>query len=269
MKKPVEASHENAERWVLSYADLVTLLLGFFIIMYATSKVDADKFKLFAFGLQNAFAVDIREGTPAGSPAFDGGRGLLPGPINTASIQQDLATIQREVEKRAAAAGVSGQIVVTRQDDTIVIRLPNQLLFPSASADLRPEAQAVLGVAGTVIAELPHQVRIEGHTDNVPVGTERYPTNWELSSARATAVLRYLTERAGVDAGRAFAAGFAEFRPVASNDTPEGRALNRRADIVLVYPGGGSAPRPASTAPATAPTDQSPTTAGTTAPAGH
>jgi len=269
MKKPLPQAHDNAERWVLSYADLVTLLLGFFIIMYATSKVDAEKFKLFAFGLQNAFAVDIREGTPAGSPAFDGGRGLLPGPINTASIQQDLATIQHEVEERASAAGVSGQIVVTRQDDTIVIRLPNQLLFPSASADLRAEAQAVLGVAGTVIAEVPHQVRVEGHTDNVPVGTERYPTNWELSSARATAVLRYLTEHAKVDAGRAFAAGFAEYRPVASNDTPEGRALNRRADIVLVYPNGSAAPRSSAPASTIEPVITSPATNETVAPVAH
>jgi chemotaxis protein MotB len=257
MSKPQPVEKENSERWVISYADLVTLLLGFFIIMYASSKVDADKFKLFAFGLQNAFAVPVREGTPDGSPVFDGGRGLLPGPINTASIQQDLATIQHEVDQRAAAAGVGGQIVITRQDNTIVIRLPNQLLFPSASADLRPEALALLGVAGTVIAEAPYQVRVEGHTDNVPVGTERYPTNWELSSARATAVLRYLIEHAGVDAGRAFAAGFAEYRPVASNDTPEGRALNRRADIVLLYPDGSGphaiATAPATTAPTTAP----------------
>lgn len=271
MKKPQPAEHENSERWVLSYADLVTLLLGFFIIMYASSKVDADKFNKFAVGLQTAFAVPVKEGTPDGSPVFDGGRGLLPGPINTSSIQQDLAVIQHEIEQRASAAGVAGQIVIARQDNTIVIRLPNQLLFPSASADLRPEALTVLGVAGQVMSEVPHQVRVEGHTDNVPVGTERYPTNWELSSARATAVLRYLTERAGVDAGRAFAAGFAEYRPVASNDTPEGRALNRRADIVLLYPDG-SVPRargttPATNAPTTAP-GVSPVTDGTPG-AGH
>ena len=244
-KAPPPAEKENHERWVISYADLVTLLLGFFIIMYSTSRLDADKFKRFAFGLNTAFHVPLRDGAPGGSPVFVGGRGLLPGPINTGTIQRDLEAIQTAIDQRSQAAGVGGQIIVTRQDDTIVIRLPNQLLFTSASADLRPEALALLDVAGSVIAEVPHQVRVEGHTDNVPVGTERYPTNWELSSARATAVLRYLTEHTRVASGRAFAAGFAEFRAVASNDIPEGRALNRRADIVLLYPDGSQSVRPA------------------------
>ncbi len=239
-RKAAPAEAHGDERWVISYADLVTLLLGFFIILYSTSKVDADKFKMFAFGLNTAFNVDVKSGAEGGSPILDGGRGLLPGPINTGTIDRDLEAIQNEVDLRAQGAGVSGQIIVTRQDDNIVIRLPNQLLFASASADVRPEAAALLAVAGSVIHELPHQVRVEGHTDNVPVGTERYPTNWELSSARATAVLRYLTEKGGMDASRASAAGFAEFRPVASNDTPEGRAANRRADIVLLYPSAGT-----------------------------
>ncbi|MFA7296467.1 MAG: flagellar motor protein MotB [Dehalococcoidia bacterium] len=233
---PPAEGHGGDERWVISYADLVTLLLGFFIILYSTSKVDADKFKMFAFGLGNAFNVDVRSGQPGGSPIHDGGRGLLPGPLNSGTIDRDLQTIQSEVEARAEGAGVGGQLIVTRQDDNIVIRLPNQLLFASASADIKPEAAPLLQVAAGVIADLPHQVRVEGHTDNVPVGTDRYPTNWELSAARATAVLRYLIEQGHVSAERTTAAGYAEHRPVASNNTPEGRAANRRADIVLLYP---------------------------------
>lgn len=248
---PPAEGHGGDERWVISYADLVTLLLGFFIILYSTSKTDAEKFKMFAFGLGEAFNVEVRSGQPGGSPIHDGGRCLLPGPLNSGTIDRDLERIQSEVDAKAAGAGVAGQIIVTRQDDNIVIRLPNQLLFASASADVRPEAAALLQVAGAVIAELPHQVRVEGHTDNVPVGTERYPTNWELSSARATAVLRYLVEKGRMDPSRASAAGYAEFRPVGSNDTPEGRAANRRADIVLLYPSARTTP---STSSAPAPT---------------
>jgi chemotaxis protein MotB len=253
-KAPPPPEKENHERWVISYADLVTLLLGFFIILYSTSKVDAEKFKLFAFGLNQAFNVSVRQGAPGGNPILDGGNGLLPNPISSSSIERDLSVIENAIEQQADQAGYAGQVIVTRQDDTIVIRLPNQLLFPSASADIKPEALGLLDVAAGVIARLPHQVRVEGHTDNVPVGTDRYPTNWELSSARATAVLRYLAEHGGVNPSRAFAAGFAEFHAVGSNDTPEGRALNRRADIVLLYPGGGStATAPAApTAPAAA-----------------
>ncbi len=239
-RKAAEPPEEGGERWVISYADLVTLLLGFFIILYASSKVDADKFKALAIGLNQAFSAGVKEGGPGGSPVFDGGRGLLPGPVNTGTIERDLAVITSAVNARSVQAGVAGQIVVTRQDDTIVVRVPNQLLFPSASADVRPEALAVLDVAASVIADVPHLVRIEGHTDNVPVGTERYPTNWELSSARATAVLRYLIDHSTVERARVFAAGYAEFRPVAPNDTPEARALNRRADIVLLYPSAGA-----------------------------
>lgn len=248
-RKNAPEAHHADERWVISYADLVTLLFGFFIILYATSNADAEKYKLFAYGLGDAFNVDVRTGHDGGSAVLDGGRGLLPGPVNTGTIDRDLERVKQTVEERAAGAGVAGQVIVTRQGDTIVIRLPNQLLFASASADVRPEAVSVLQVAGSVIAELPHQVRVEGHSDNVPVGTERYPTNWELSAARATAVLRYLIEKGGMNPSRATAAGYAEFRPVASNDTPEGRAANRRADIVLIYPAPGTSISPVPPAP--------------------
>ena len=126
--------------------------------------------------------------------------------------------------------------MVTRDEENIIIRLADNLLFPSASASIREDALPLLDIVGSILEDLPNQIRVEGHTDNVPVGTERYPTNWELSSARATAVLRYLVEQTGLEAGRAFAAGFGEFRPETSNLTPEGRALNRRADIVVLYP---------------------------------
>lgn len=270
-KSAAPPEKENHERWVISYADLVTLLLGFFIILYATSKVDADKFKLFAFGLNSAFNVDVREGSPGGSPIHDGGNGILPGGISNSTIDRDFAIVKREIEDRASASGLAGQIVVTRVENSIVIRVPSQLLFTSGSADVRAEALPLLNIAANVVNGVPHQVRVEGHTDNVPVGTEKYPTNWELSSARATAVLRYLIEQRQLEAKRVFAAGFGEFRPVASNLTPEGRALNRRADIVLLYPASENAAPPAqSTVPSgvTTPSQETPREAATPASSG-
>lgn len=240
-KGAAHAEAENHERWVISYADLITLLLGFFIILYSTSKVDADKFKLFAFGLNEAFNVDVRQGVPGGSPVFDGGRGLLPGPVNTGTIDRDMELITEAVRTRSEVAGVGGQLVVAREEDHLVIRLADNLVFPSASADIRPEALRLLDVAASVLNDVPHAIRVEGHTDNVPVGTDRYPTNWELSAARATAVLRTLVERGAVAPARVSAAGYGEYHPLSNNATPEGRALNRRADIVLLYPGGGAA----------------------------
>ncbi len=239
MNKPAEVEKENHERWVISYADLVTLLLGFFIILYATSEVDIQKFESISLGLARAFRVDVKSGGIEGSAVLDGGRGIIPDTLNTTPIDADLERIREAVRKQSEANGISiGKIVVTRDEESIIIRLADNLLFPSASAAIREDALPLLEVVGFVIEDLPNQIRVEGHTDNVPVGTERYPTNWELSSARATAVLRYLVEQTGVEAGRAFAAGFGEFRPETSNLTPEGRAINRRADIVILYPPG-------------------------------
>lgn len=236
MSKPVAVEKENNERWIISYADLVTLLLGFFIIMYATSQQDVELFHRVAASIQRAFNVEVKAGVGDTSPVFDGGSGIFPDPYQPSPISRDLELIRQSVQQHAEATGVDpGQIVVLPEPDRIVIRLADNLLFPSASAVIRPAARPLLDVVGAVIADLPNQIQIEGHTDNVPVGTDRYPTNWELSSARATAALRYLVEEAGLDGRRMFAAGYGEFQPVASNLTPEGRALNRRADIVVLY----------------------------------
>ena len=231
-----EAYHGADERWVLSYADLVTLLLGLFIIMYSASELDLKKFEDISVGLARAFNVDVKEGLDGGTAIFEGGRGILPGPVNTNQLDTELDAIKKALEEGAAGRGLDGDFILLQDEDRIVIRLANSLVFPSASADLRAAAEPLLQVIGDVISALPNDIRVEGHTDNVPVGTDRFPSNWELSTARATAVVRFLTESASVDPTRIFAAGFGEFGPVASNSTPEGRAANRRADVVVLYP---------------------------------
>ncbi len=237
MKKHAqEAEPENAERWVLSYADLVTLLLGFFIILFASADVNAQKFQLLARGLSEAFNVDVKEGSNGASPLFDGDSGFLPEASARSLIATDLEAIRRTIDSGTASIGRLGEIVVSQDEDRIVIRLSDNLLFPPASADIRSSALPLLAIASRSLLGVEQEVRVEGHTDNVPVNTECYPSNWELSSSRATAVLRYLTETGELPASRIFAAGYGEFRPAATNLTPEGRAVNRRADIVVLYP---------------------------------
>ena len=241
-----EGGHD--ERWVISYADLVTLLLGFFIILYSTAELNVTKFEQLRFAFAEAFNVDVKQGQNGESPFFDGGTGIVSGgSIGLPDPQLDI--IRNRVDRKLEESGFAiGTIVVGRQQDDIVIRLADHLLFPSASAELQPEARDLMRVVADVLQTVPNAVRVEGHTDNVPVGTTAYPTNWELSSARATAVLRSLVD-AGVDPTRLSAAGYAEFRPVASNSTPEGRAQNRRADIVIISPPTApTAPDPAATA---------------------
>jgi len=227
--------HGGEEAWVIPYADLITLLLGFFILLYATADANTVKMEALARGLADAFNVGIREGN-AGDSIFDGGTGVVPGHNSAGLVDLDLERIQRTIEELSAQGGVTGQIMVSRDLDRITIRLADNLLFPSASADIRPEAMPLLQIVAAAVNQADNEIRVEGHTDNIPLATDRYPSNWELSSARATAVLRVLTEDLGVGAARTFAAGYGEHRPIASNLTGEGRALNRRADIVLLYP---------------------------------
>lgn len=237
-KKAQEAEPENAERWVLSYADLVTLLLGFFIILFASADVNAQKFQLLARGLSEAFNVDVKEGANGSSPLFNGGggSGFLTGANARSLIATDLEAIRSAIDTGTASIGRVGEIVVSQDEDRIVIRLSDNLLFPPASADIRSSALPLLAVVARALQDVDEEIRVEGHTDNVPVNTTRYPSNWELSSSRATAVLRYLTETGDLPASGIFAAGYGEFRPAATNLTPEGRAVNRRADIVVLYP---------------------------------
>ena len=223
MSAPVEPEAENHERWVLSYADLVTLLLGFFIILYASAEIDIQKFEQIAHGLSKAFNVEVNEGPAEGQPVFEGGTGIIPDTFDTSAISNDLElireSIRRQLEEQSLAAD---KISVSRDEQNIIIRLADNLLFPSASAAVRSDALLLLDIVGAAVMDLPNEIRVEGHTDTVPVGTERYPTNWELSSARATTVLRYLVGQADIDPGRVFAAGFGEFRPVAPTSRRRG-----------------------------------------------
>ena len=222
------------ERWVISYADLVTLLLGFFILLYATADSNTVKLEALSQSLQEAFNVGVKE-APTGGGILQGGSGLIPSGQRF-DINADLEAIRRLVKEQSDKAGLSGKIVVSKDQNNIVIRLSDNLLFASASADVRSDAKPLLAIVAQALKQTPNEVRVEGHTDNIPLVTERYASNWELSSARATAVLRHLTDQLGADPSRLFAAGYAEFRPISGNLTPEGRALNRRADIVILYP---------------------------------
>lgn len=233
-RKPAHAEAHADERWVISYADLVTLLLGFFILLYATADANAAKFIKLSSGLAQAFNVPVREGA-TGATLLDGGSGLVQ-TSPSGRIDLDVNRIRDIVQQESVAAGVVGKILVTRDDDRITIRLSDNLVFASASADIRDDANPLLKIVADAVRGGTNEIRVEGHTDSIPVTTDRYPSNWELSSARATAVLRVLAEQLDVDSSRLSAVGYGPNKPIANNLTPDGRALNRRADIVVLYP---------------------------------
>lgn len=234
-KKAHAAEHENAERWLLTYADLITLLMVFFVVLYSMSSADTTKFKAVSAALQQAFNLDVLQGQ---APTSIGDGSALPAPpadtlISTSDVPQ-VAQIKNKVLAALEGATQVPDVEVTTDRDGVVIRLSGSYLFDSGRAELKPNSLAVLDAIATVIRPLENEVRIDGHTDSMPIDSARYPTNWELSAARALAVTRYLSETDNVRAGRLIAAGFGEFRPLAPNDTRDGRAKNRRVEIHLL-----------------------------------
>ena len=229
-KGHLEEKHENQERWLLTYADLITLLLVFFVVMYSISKADERKFSKLNASLQRAFNVIVLEGQDKTAVAGQDG------PAVGSSLIDDFIGVRTDILKLADEMGAQNNVSVTIQKEGIAISLSGNLLFDSGRADLKPESVKILDRIAQRLKNMPNEIRVEGHTDNIPVDSEMYPTNWELSVARATVVTRYLTEVDGVPSQRLSAQGYGEFKPIVNNDTRENRARNRRVDILIIYP---------------------------------
>jgi chemotaxis protein MotB len=220
--------HVNHERWLITYADLMNLLLVFFIVLYAMSKTDSTKYQQIAFSLQRAFNVDVLQGGEPGSIGeVDDGESRF---SEYLSIRAQVAAL--ESMRTVPANSVNVELT----NEGIVIHMDESVLFPPGSAHLRLEARTVLDNVADVLGPLPNEVRVEGHTDDSDPDPIEYSSNWELSTARAVNVVRYLTERADVPPERLSAAGYGEFRPRSYEDTVEGRRMNRRVSFVIIAP---------------------------------
>jgi len=223
--------------WLNTYADMVTLLLCFFVLLFSMSVVNVKKFEAVMSSLQGA--LGILEGapvpTPNGSPTevFDAGdlvAQLL------AKEMAEMAELQEVIEKELKESGLSDKVGVSLEERGVVLRFADTVLFDVGQDTLRPESAEALQKIGEIIKDLDNPIRVEGHTDNWPISTPRFPSNWELSTARATRVVRFLIEEAGVEPRQLQAAGYGEYYPIESNETAEGRQKNRRVDIVILRP---------------------------------
>jgi chemotaxis protein MotB len=237
----------NHERWLVSYADFITLLFAFFVVLYAFAKADERKqtqvseaidtaFR--SFGVlsdatketppeQNAYTAT---GLPSTPPATIAGESVLtPG-----KVKEDLDHIRKELQQSLAKQIAEHSVTIHMGRDGLVISLREAGFFDSGSATPHPEATSTLKKISASLNTMPYDVRVEGHTDNVPIHNEEFDSNWELSSARATHVARILLELRSIPPDRLSAAGYAEFHPLAGNDTAEGRATNRRVDLVIL-----------------------------------
>lgn len=225
MKKQHEEKEGNRERWLLTYADLITLLMIFFVVLYAISAVDVKKFQVLASAL---------------TVQFGGGRMLIGDFQGTSTIQlpapspsASLETLRDDTEDLLTRQGMQESSSASVQPRGLEITLANQLVFTPASAVISPRARKQLVALGKLLNDTAGPVRVEGHTDTAPVHTAEFPSNWQLSAVRAANIAQLLVEQAGVDARRVSAVGLGESRPIADNRTPEGRLKNRRVVIVV------------------------------------
>lgn len=259
--------HVNHERWLVSYADMVTLLMVVFIILFSMATVDAKKFAALKDGLDGHNPEkSLLEGTPS---VIEGGEiQKLDTEFDSPSAQFDLPTtptaydvsaakaalakqqaqdqqaqenknnlqeVQKEIQASLEARGLSDQVKYTLTKKGLVVTVvTDKVLFDSGAAALRPGSQSILDAIGEPLSRIPNDIAVEGHTDNSPINTSQYPTNWELSTARATSVLRYLVDQDGVAPTRIGATGYGEMRPAVPNDTAAHKAQNRRVEVIVL-----------------------------------
>jgi chemotaxis protein MotB len=237
--------HANHEAWAIPYGDLVTLLLAFFVVMYAISSVNAGKYRVVSDALSAAFRGQPQtdQPVPVGQRAARADTAAPPQAIQAPSIippsppsmqnAAELENIARSVEQTLANLVMQEQVIVRNQGGWVEVEIRNDILFGSGSATLATSAEPIIGLLADVLRDVPNPVRVEGHTDNVPIRTAMFPSNWELSAARAASVVRLLSAR-GLPPSRLAVLGLGEFRPVAANDTAEGRNANRRVLVVIL-----------------------------------
>lgn len=245
-RKRREEEHENHERWLVSYADFITLLFAFFVVMYAISSVNEGKYKVLSNSLVNAFKNTTGEIGGQPMAILQGAPILPPKPVTKPDRQveqqkiDDAKTLKRE-KMRDVAGDImqalqplvaQGKVRLLETSRGVTIEINDSILFSLGQARLQSESINALQAVAIVLADSDFPITIEGHTDNVPIATAQFPSNWELSAMRATTVLRLFND-AGVGAERLTAIGYGETRPVETNTSVEGRARNRRVSILI------------------------------------
>lgn len=238
MKSRKHGSQIGHERWLVSYADFITLLFGFFVVMYAFSKAGEKKQKRVSTAIDVAFRSMGLPIPPAAAPSGDGGpasgMAMQNAALSSADVENDLERVQRQLSGTLAPELAAHTISMDMSRDGLVISLREVGFFASGSATPKPAALPALRRIAAALKPTQFDVRVEGHTDDIPIHNSKFDSNWELSAVRATNIAQLLLELNAVPPQRLSAAGYAEYHPVASNATPEGRAQNRRVDLVIL-----------------------------------
>jgi chemotaxis protein MotB len=241
----------NHERWLVSYADFITLLFAVFTTLYAMSQTDKKKVEEVMQSLQQSFGM-VTAGAPAPKinviqsrsiniiPSIKPEMSIAPsgkahnGQLRTRAEEKDFHQIKSSIEAYLVKQGAQDKVNLTITRRGLIVSLKEAGFFDSGQAQIKPSAHELLNTIAEVMTQYNNPLRVEGHTDNVPISTSQFPSNWELSTARATNVLKYLIKYYDAEPETISATGYGEFRPVTDNTTAENRAKNRRVDIVLL-----------------------------------
>jgi chemotaxis protein MotB len=242
-KRPPE-QRRGAPGWMVTFSDLVTLILVFFILLFSMSQIDMMKFKAVTESLREQFfdfyptvvpldySSVIENDMPAKDKNLESGSQQQEQSAEEDSMQNLLNEVQGFLSKN----GMDDVIVANRTERGVVLVLEEKVLFDPGEAIILGDAYGFLDKVGELLKSMPNLVKVEGHTDDRPMNSFRYPSNWELSAARASSVIKYLIENHGLDSRRFIAVGYSDTRPLVSNDSPENRKKNRRVEIVISDP---------------------------------
>jgi len=220
----------GAPAWMATFADLATLLLTFFILLLTFAEMDIEKFRDALGSIQQALGF-----MPSGTGMMQHtSKPSFLEPPRPRSMEEDInRRIEDELRKLVKKHGLQNQVSVIRSKRGVILRVKGRFFFSPGTAELKPESHTILEKIAELMDKFPRKVAIEGHTDNIPISNGKYSSNWELSTARAISALKFLQEKEGIDVKNINIAGFADTRPIASNNTPEGRAQNRRVEFVF------------------------------------
>lgn len=237
-RRHIDEGHDNHERWLVSYADFITLLFAFFVVMYALSSINEGKYRILSEALGSAFGKlpVAPTSTQQGQASPLRPRSNAPKLGGDASFKKEreqMTNMARDILKALAPLVRQGKVKVTQSNRGINVEISASVLFAPGDAHLTAESDQALRAVANVLKSDRHAIQVEGHTDNQPINTVTFPSNWELSAVRASSVVRVFIE-AGVQENRLVAMGHGSNRPIDSNLTPDGRARNRRVEIMIL-----------------------------------
>ncbi|MHB1216290.1 MAG: flagellar motor protein MotD [Thiobacillus sp.] len=236
-RRRIAADHDNHDRWLISYADFITLLFAFFVVMYAISAVNENKFRVLAGSLGSAFGKASADDAPVPQLAAD----PLPAEVRKRTLKQQQA-IEEQAHMTEVASNLldvmaplvkEGKVRVTQSRRGVSIEINANVLFEPGKAELEPQSLAVLRAVAERLRNEPFNLEITGHTDDIPISNSLFASNWELSAVRASSVVRLMAD-SGIVPARLLAIGREASKPIAGNDTAEGRARNRRVELMIL-----------------------------------